>query len=225
LPLKFPLAGRCRLIVKRTRVKICGITRPEDARVAVSAGADAIGLVFYPPSPRAISIEQALLICQQLPPFVTVVALTVNAGAASVQAIIDALPGCLLQFHGDEPVEFCESFSRPYIKALAMKDGVDLHVELNRFASAQALLVDAYKPGTPGGTGEIFDWNLIPLPLRQRIILAGGLTPGNIESALSTVHPFAVDVSSGVEISPGIKDPGKVGQFIGSVKRADNVEY
>jgi phosphoribosylanthranilate isomerase len=208
-------------VVKRTRVKICGITRPEDAIAAVAAGVDAIGLNFYAPSPRAITLEQAVAICAQLPPFVTVVALTVNAPRAQIEQILNALPACVLQFHGDETASQCESFARPYIKAVRMRDGIDVLGELERFASAQALLLDTYQPNVPGGTGEIFDWHKIPSGVGQRIILAGGLNPGNIEEAVRVTAPYAVDVSGGVELAPGLKDVTKINEFIGNVIRAD----
>lgn len=211
-------------IVKRTRVKICGITSGADARVAVAAGADAIGLVFYPQSPRAVSIEQAVAICAELPPFVTIVALTVDAGQAQLEKIIEALPTAVLQFHGDETPQYCNSFCRPYIKALRMRDGIDTLAESERYAQAQALLLDTYQPGKPGGTGARFDWDMIPAVLRHRIILAGGLTAGNIERAISSVSPYAVDVSGGVEASPGIKDADKINEFIGNASRASSVE-
>jgi phosphoribosylanthranilate isomerase len=211
-------------IVKRTRIKICGITRPEDARAAVDAGADAIGLVFYTPSPRSVTLEQARAICAVIPPFVTIVALTVNADKALLQDIIGALPVSLLQFHGDEAPEHCEAFSIPYIKALRMSDNVDVVTECERFSSALALLLDAYQPGKPGGTGEIFDWDRVPLALGSSIILAGGLTPGNVQQAIQQVSPYAVDVSGGVEASPGIKDAFKINEFIGNASRAIPVE-
>jgi phosphoribosylanthranilate isomerase len=211
-------------IVKRTRIKICGITRPEDARAAVDAGADAIGLVFYAPSPRSVTLEQAREICAVIPPFVTIVALTVNADKALLQEIIGALPVSLLQFHGDEEPEHCKAFSVPYIKALRMSDGVDVVAECERFSSALALLLDAYQPGKPGGTGESFDWDRVPRDVGPGIILAGGLTPGNVEQAIERVSPYAVDVSGGVEVAPGIKDVFKINEFIGNASRAIPVE-
>jgi phosphoribosylanthranilate isomerase len=219
-------SSSCRLIVivKRTRIKICGITRPEDASAAVEAGADAIGLVFYAPSSRSVTLDQAREICAHIPPFVTIVALTVNADNALLQEITGSLPVSLLQFHGDETPGHCEAYSVPYIKALRMKDGVDVVAECGRFSSALALLLDAYQPGRPGGTGETFDWDMIPASVRTRIILAGGLTPGNIQQAIQQVSPYAVDVSGGVEASPGIKDVFKINEFIGNASRAIPVE-
>jgi phosphoribosylanthranilate isomerase len=212
------------VIVKRTRIKICGITRPEDASAAVDAGADAIGLVFYEPSARSVTLEQARAICAVVPPFVTIVALTVNADKTSLEEIIAALPVTLLQFHGDEKPEHCEAFSVPYIKALRMSDGVDVVAERERFSSALALLLDAYQPGKPGGTGESFDWDRVPGAVGPHIILAGGLTAGNVEQAIQQVSPYAVDVSGGVEASPGIKDVLKINEFIGNASRGIALE-
>jgi phosphoribosylanthranilate isomerase len=220
----FSSSYRLIAIVKRTRIKICGITRPEDARAAVDAGADAIGLVFYASSPRSVTLEQAQAICAVIPPFVTIVALTVNADKALLQEIIGALPVSLLQFHGDEEPEHCEAFSIPYIKALRMSDGLDVVAECERFSSALALLLDAYQPGKPGGTGESFDWGRVPGSIGPGIILAGGLTPGNVEQAIERVSPYAVDVSGGVEESPGIKDVFKINEFIGNASRVIPLE-
>ncbi len=208
----------------RTRVKICGITTPDDAKAAVAAGADALGLVFYAPSPRSVTIEQALAISAVIPPFVSLVALVVNAQQRLLEQIITALPVSLLQFHGDESPADCERYKRPYIKALAMRDGVDPTAELARFSSAQALLLDAFNPALPGGTGEQFDWQRIPAELSARIILAGGLHPANVAAAITMVGPYAVDVSSGVEVSPGVKDRHKLLEFIGNVGSADRAE-
>jgi phosphoribosylanthranilate isomerase len=206
------------MAVTYTRVKICGITRPEDAEVAVKAGADALGLVFYAPSPRAVDIEQAREICAAIPAFVTTVALTVNAEPELMEQIL-GLPVDLLQFHGDETAEQCQRWTHPYIKALRMKGDADVAASLRQYSSAKGLLLDAYQPGVPGGTGERFDWQRIPAAYRQQIILAGGLDPGNVAEAIAQVGPFAVDVSGGVEASHGIKDPAKVQAFIDAVKR------
>jgi phosphoribosylanthranilate isomerase len=211
--------------VKRTRIKICGITRPEDAAVAIAAGADAIGLVFYEASPRAVTIEQAKVICAQLPPFVTVVALTVNAESDFIEQILEPLPVTLLQFHGDESEQQCQRYGHPYIKAIRMKLGVDIAKELQHFSTAQTLLLDAYQKGVPGGTGERFEWERIPVQYRDRIVLAGGLNPQNIQQAVQQVRPYAVDVSGGVEASHGIKDSYKIGEFIAGVHRADQAEH
>ena len=210
-----------KFIVKRTRIKICGITRPEDALHAVAAGADAIGLVFYEPSPRAVTTAQAVEICAQLPAFVTVVALTVNAEAETIQQVLESIPVGLLQFHGSETPQFCESFGRPYMKAIRMRPELDLSEEIERYSSAQSILLDAYQKGVPGGTGESFDWGLIPEKYRPQIILAGGLDSSNICSAVEAVRPYGVDVSGGVEALPGIKDRAKIAEFINNVQRAD----
>lgn len=204
-----------------TRIKICGITRLEDARAAVDLGVHALGFVFYAPSPRHVEVEATARIIAALPPFVTTTALFVNAPREQVEAVIASTKIDLLQFHGDEPENFCAAFGRPYIKALRMKPGIDLAAEMAAYGSARAILLDAYRPGVPGGTGEAFDWARIPPALASRIILAGGLAPDNIRSAIEQVRPFAVDVSGGVEQSKGVKDHHKLKQFIEEVARAD----
>ena len=196
------------------RVKICGITRIEDALAAAAAGADAIGLVFYAKSPRAVDIEQAREILAVLPPFVTSVGLFVDAERSELERILASVPLDLLQFHGDESVQQCEAFGRPYIKALRVKAGDDIAAQVARYPSAQGILLDAYVEGVPGGTGEAFDWSLIPQTLSKPLILAGGLRPDNVAEAVSRVRPYAVDVSGGVEASKGVKDVEKVGAFI-----------
>ncbi|AMR66580.1 phosphoribosylanthranilate isomerase [Aquipseudomonas alcaligenes] len=196
------------------RVKICGITRVEDALAAVAAGADAIGLVFYAKSPRAVDIEQARAILAALPPFVTTVGLFVDAERSELERILASVPLDLLQFHGDESVQQCEAFGRPYIKALRVKAGDDIAAQVGRYPSAQGILLDAYVEGVPGGTGEAFDWSLIPQALSKPLILAGGLRPDNVAEAVSRVRPYAVDVSGGVEASKGVKDVEKVDAFI-----------
>lgn len=196
------------------RVKICGITRIEDALAAAAAGADAIGLVFYAKSPRAVDIEQAREILAALPPFVTSVGLFVDAERSELERILASVPLDLLQFHGDESVQQCEAFGRPYIKALRVKAGDDIAAQVARYPSAQGILLDAYVEGVPGGTGEAFDWSLIPQALSKPLILAGGLRPDNVAEAVSRVRPYAVDVSGGVEASKGVKDVEKVGAFI-----------
>lgn len=196
------------------RVKICGITRVEDALAAAAAGADAIGLVFYAKSPRAVDIEQARAILAALPPFVTTVGLFVDAELSELERILASVPLDLLQFHGDESVQQCEAFGRPYIKALRVKAGDDIAAQVARYPSAQGILLDAYVEGVPGGTGEAFDWSLIPQALSKPLILAGGLRPDNVAEAVSRVRPYAVDVSGGVEASKGVKDVEKVGAFI-----------
>tara|TARA_Y100000782_G_scaffold74912_1_gene80849 strand:+ start:32541 stop:33164 length:624 start_codon:yes stop_codon:yes gene_type:complete len=207
--------------VKRTRVKICGITRIEDALCAVNSGVDSLGFVFYDKSPRAIQPSEAAGIIQQLPAFVTTTALFVNADADFIDRVVAETRIDLLQFHGDESPEFCNSFSRPYLKALRMKPGLDLAAECQRFSSSQAILLDAYRPGVPGGTGEVFDWDLIPNPHPAPIILAGGLTCDNVAEAVKSVQPYAIDVSGGVEQSKGIKDAVKIDKFINEVTRAN----
>jgi len=207
--------------VNRTRVKICGITRPDDALAAIDAGADAIGLVFWEPSVRAVTLQQAELICAQIPAFVSIVALTVNADALLLQQLANELPIDLFQYHGGETPEQCQQLGRPYIKALRMRPELDLGAEMLRFSSAKSILLDAYKKGVPGGTGEVFNWQLIPVEYRSRIILAGGLTAANIEQAITEVRPYAVDISGGVELSAGIKDRVKLNDFFSGVGRAD----
>ena len=206
----------------RTRIKICGITRQEDALAAVSAGADAIGLVFYPPSPRAVGLEQAAAIVERLPPFVTVVGLFVNASREEVARVLDQVPLDLLQFHGDESAQACRGHGRPWIKAIHMRDSVDLEQLKERYHESSGLLLDTYRAGVPGGTGECFNWDMIPRGLSSQIILAGGLDPDNVEQAVRQVRPYAVDVSGGVEAAKGIKDAEKIAAFIAGVKRGDN---
>ncbi|MDG9922866.1 MULTISPECIES: phosphoribosylanthranilate isomerase [unclassified Pseudomonas] len=196
------------------RVKICGITRVEDALAAAAAGADAIGLVFYSKSPRAVGIEQAQVIIAALPPFVTTVGLFVDMNRDELQRILASVPLDLLQFHGDESPEQCESIHRPYIKALRVKAGDDIAAQVNRYPGAKGILLDTYVEGVPGGTGEAFDWSLVPEGLSKPLILAGGLHADNVASAVARVHPYAVDVSGGVEASKGIKDAEKVEAFI-----------
>ncbi|HHB12800.1 MAG TPA: phosphoribosylanthranilate isomerase [Chromatiales bacterium] len=201
----------------RTRVKICGITRLEDALAAAGAGADALGFVFYPPSPRNVEVERAAEITAALPPFVTTVALFVNADAGTIAEVVREARIDLLQFHGNECPDYCAQHGRPWIKAIRMKEGVDPEAEARRYAGAQALLLDAYRPGVPGGTGEAFDWDRIPSSLAPRIVLAGGLTPENVAEAVRRVRPWAVDVSGGVEAAPGVKDADKIERFLRGV--------
>lgn len=200
------------------RSKICGITRVEDALVAAEAGADAIGLVFYPKSPRAVSVQQALNIVAALPPFVTTVGLFVNASRSEISATLDTVPLDMLQFHGDESPADCEGFCRPWYKALRVQTGEDVQRQAARYAGASAILLDTFVAGVPGGTGEIFDWSLIPADLPKPLILAGGLTCGNVQQAVAEVRPFAVDVSGGVELSKGIKDAASVREFVRLVR-------
>ncbi|WP_127477466.1 phosphoribosylanthranilate isomerase [Sulfurivermis fontis] len=206
----------------RTRVKICGITRPEDGIAAARLGADAIGLVFYAPSPRAVTVAQAQAVCAALPPFVSVVGLFVDAPAAEVLEVLQAVPLDVLQFHGDEAPAYCGAFGRPYLKALRMRDGLDVAAEARRYADAQGLLLDTYVPGAAGGTGRSFDWARVPQKLDKPVILAGGLTPDNVAEAIATARPYAVDVSGGVEQARGIKSAEKMAAFMRGVESAQD---
>lgn len=203
-----------------TRIKICGITRAEDGLAAAQAGADAIGLVFYTPSPRHVSIAQAAEIARALPPFVTTVGLFVNPGAEEVEAVLHQLHLDLLQFHGEEPPEFCRRFGVPYLKAVRVKPGLDLVQYADFYPDAKGLLLDAYVEGKAGGTGQSFDWGLIPEQLPLPVVLSGGLDPTNVETAVRRVRPWAVDVSSGVEAARGIKDAAKIAAFVQGVRNA-----
>ncbi|KAA8704354.1 MULTISPECIES: phosphoribosylanthranilate isomerase [Pseudomonas] len=200
------------------RSKICGITRMEDALAAVEAGADAIGFVFYAKSPRAVTVQQARAIIAGLPPFVTTVGLFVNASACELNETLDAVPLDLLQFHGDETPDECAGYHRPYIKALRVKAGDDIAASCAAYAGASGILLDAYVEGIPGGTGEAFDWSLIPQGLSKPIILAGGLCAENVAQAIAQVRPYAVDVSGGVEQGKGIKDSAKIRAFMQAVR-------
>lgn len=205
----------------RTRVKICGITRVEDALAVSRYGVDAIGLVFYAKSPRNIEVHQALEICQELPAFVTVVALFKDADEAYVRSVISQLPIDLLQFHGAETESFCQQFEKPYIKAVGMSGQNDMAGFAKQFTSARGLLLDSHAIGEDGGSGHVFDWGVIPENIQGQIILAGGLTADNVANAISQVRPFAVDISSGVESSGGIKDEALIKAFMSEVKRVD----
>jgi phosphoribosylanthranilate isomerase len=204
-----------------TRTKICGITRVEDGLAAARAGADAIGLVFYAKSPRNVDPILAAEISGDLPPFVTRVALFVNPSIEEVETVLRQARPDVLQFHGEESPAFCRSFGVPYLKAARVKPGVDLLQFATLYADAQGLLLDAWSEGTHGGTGERFDWALIPPDLPRPVILAGGLHAGNVAEAISAVRPWAVDVSSGVEASKGIKDAAKIAAFMKEVRNAD----
>ena len=201
----------------RVRVKICGITRLEDALDAVAQGADAIGLVFYPGSPRNVTISQAAEIVNQIPAFVTTVGLFVNAESSFIREVISKVKLDLLQFHGDETAKECAAFSHPFIKAIRVKSDTNLVQYAEDFSAAKALLLDTYTEGVAGGTGQVFDWNLIPKELAKPVILAGGLTADNVARAISLVKPYAVDVSGGVEVSKGIKDVAKIAAFMQQV--------
>ncbi|MGY6276927.1 phosphoribosylanthranilate isomerase [Methylomonas sp. MgM2] len=204
----------------RTRVKICGFTRPEDALAAARLGADAIGLVFYSPSPRHVSIETAAEIAAALPAFVSVVGLFVDAERAWIERVLQQVPIDCLQFHGDEAPEDCRIYRKPYIRAIRMRGDTDLALVEKRYADAAGLLLDAYHPGAPGGTGSGFDWELIPRTCALPVILAGGLSPDNAAQAVRQVQPYALDVSSGVEADKGIKDVAKMAEFIRKTNRA-----
>lgn len=204
-----------------TRVKICGITREEDALAAARSGADAIGLVFYKHSPRQVNIELAVRLVDALPPFVSVVGLFVNADTRVVHDVLNGVPLDLLQFHGDESPEYCAQFGKAYLKAIRVKKGVDLLQYEEKYATAKALLLDAHVEGMPGGTGTTFDWKLIPGNLSMPVILSGGLDVENVATAIKLVQPYAVDVSSGVEADKGVKDAVKIARFMQEVKKAD----
>ncbi|MDH5172358.1 MAG: phosphoribosylanthranilate isomerase [Gammaproteobacteria bacterium] len=204
-----------------TRIKICGITSVADAGAAVDAGADAIGMVFYPGSPRAVTLAQAAQIARAVPPFVTLVALFVDEPAENIRRIVETLPINLIQFHGEETGEFCGQFQRPWIKALRVQPGIDLVAHCAQYGAARAILLDSWQQGVPGGTGRTFDWDLARARLPLPLVLAGGLDAGNVGAAISLLRPAAVDVSGGVEASPGRKDAGKIKRFIAAVRAAD----
>ena len=204
----------------RTRIKICGLTRPEDVDVAVAAGGDAIGLVFYPPSARYVEPGHAAALARRVPPFVSVVGLFVNADPAEVRQTLAGVPIHVLQFHGDEDEAYCRQFDRPYLKAARMRPGFDLIQYAAAFPSAQAILLDAFVDGYGGG-GEVFDWSLIPSGLSVPLVLSGGLDAGNVGAAVEQIRPAAVDVSSGVEVAKGIKDAARMRAFIAAVRAAE----
>ncbi|MFY9315680.1 MAG: phosphoribosylanthranilate isomerase [Burkholderiales bacterium] len=204
----------------RTRVKICGMTRAEDIQAAARAGADAIGLVFYPPSPRCLSPDRARLLAGEVPAFVSTVALFVNPAAAQVNEVLDRVRPSMLQFHGEEAPEFCAQFGVPWIKACRVRPQVDLLEYLRPFSGAAGWLLDSHVEEY-GGVGESFDWSLVPAERSRPIILSGGLTRENVRSAVRRVRPWAVDVSSGVESAKGIKDAARIAAFIAEVRDAD----
>ncbi|MHA7815259.1 MAG: phosphoribosylanthranilate isomerase [Pseudohaliea sp.] len=211
-----------RTMVTRTRIKVCGITRPEDAAAATAAGVDAIGLVFHPASPRAVTPAQAAAVARAAGPLVTVVALFVDAPQERVREVLAAVPVGLLQFHGNEDPGTCACFERPFLKALRMAPGLPVEEVAARYAAASGILLDSYRPGVPGGTGETFDWHRTPAALRSRLVLAGGLRPENVGEAITRVGPAAVDVSGGVEVSPGVKDAARIAAFVAAVREADS---
>lgn len=208
-------------VKSRVRVKICGLTRTSDAIEIARAGADAIGLVFYPESPRFVTPEKAREIARSAGPFVTVTALFVDADVPFIQSVIENVQPDLLQFHGGESPRFCEQFNRPYLKALRVRPGLNIESEINRYDSARGILLDTYRKGVPGGTGEVFDWDCVPQNPAVPIVLAGGLSPNNVRQAIEKVNPYGVDVSGGVESSPGCKDLTKVAEFIHEVQWRD----
>jgi phosphoribosylanthranilate isomerase len=210
--------------MQRTRIKICGLTREQDVTAALDAGADALGFVLYEKSSRAVSLARAQELVRGLPPFVTPVLLLVNATQQAVEAAASALPQALLQFHGDETAERCEAYRKPYIRAARMQPGFDLLHFAHQYINAQAILLDADVEGFGGG-GKAFDWSLIPLNVNHRIVLSGGLTPANVTDGITRVRPWAVDVSSGVEVSKGVKSAELIRQFCDAVRRADNSVY
>jgi phosphoribosylanthranilate isomerase len=204
----------------RTRIKICGVRRESDVEAAVEAGADAIGLVFHPTSPRHVDVHRAAALSARLPPYVTPVGLFVNASASEVEQAVAAVPQLLLQFHGDEDAEFCASFCRPFIKAARMAPDIDLLDFATRFAAAQALLLDTHVEAY-GGSGKVFDWSLVPAVVPRPVVLSGGLHAGNVAQGIQQLRPWAVDVSSGVESSRGVKDAAAIRRFCDAVREAD----
>lgn len=208
-------------MARRTRIKICGITNPEDAAAAVDSGVDALGLVFYEPSPRFLQIDRAARLAAQIPAFVDVVALFVDPQPALVEAVIKTVQPDLLQFHGNETAAFCAAFGRAHIKAGRVREDEDIEALVGNYPLARGFLLDSYQPGIPGGTGTTFNWKLIHSSMGKRIILAGGLNPDNVGEAIAAVKPYAVDVSGGVEREKGVKDAGKISRFVQAVRDAD----
>lgn len=205
----------------RTRIKICGLTREQDAQAAVAAGADALGFVFYPLSPRYLDIETAAALVRKVPPFVTRVGLFVNPDPQVLADTLAAVPLDVIQYQGDEPPEFCEGFGRPYVKVARMRPGIDLVEFARSYPSARGLLLDAYVESY-GGAGQMFDWSLVPKDLPLPVVVAGGLTAANVGSAVRQLRPWGVDVSSGVEVAKGIKDAEKINAFVAAVRDADS---
>jgi phosphoribosylanthranilate isomerase len=205
----------------RTRIKICGVSRSQDVEAAVDAGADAIGFVFHPGSPRCVTLDQATALARELPPFVTPVGLFVNAAPGLVAAAVAALPQLVLQFHGDESATECAAPGRPFLKAARMTPGFDLLDFAARFSMAQGLLLDTHAEGY-GGSGKVFDWSLVPRGVPHRLVLSGGLHAGNVGSGIRELRPWAVDVSSGVESSRGVKDAAAIRRFCDAVREADS---
>lgn len=204
--------------MSRTRVKICGITSVDDAMAVVNAGAEALGLVFYAASPRAVTIQQARSIALASGPFTVVTGLFVNADPEFVDAVLQQVPLQLLQFHGDEDLAYCESFARPYMKAIRMRPELDVTAAIAEYPTASGILLDAYRPGVPGGTGETFDWARVPRQSTKPLVLAGGLTAANVADAIRVTQVYGVDVSGGVESAPGKKDHDKITSFINNAR-------
>ena len=205
-----------------TRIKICGVTTKEVAQLCVHQGVDAIGLVFCPTSSRAVSGEKAKAIVRGLSPFTQIVGLFMNASREEVASVLDKVPLTLLQFHGEEEASFCESFKRPYLKSIGMGKTIDIRKYMGLYQSARGFLLDSNVRGMAGGSGHTFDWSTIPSELKRTIILAGGLNIDNIAEAIRTVQPYAVDLSSGVESSKGVKSPALIKEFIQEIKRVEN---
>ena len=206
---------------RRTRIKFCGMTRPADAVAAAALGVDAIGMIFAPRSPRRLGIEQAVAIAAALPMLVSKVALFADPDPAEVQAVLESIQPELLQFHGSETAEFCGSFGRPYLKAVPMGDAVDLDAFVARYPAAAGFVLDAHATGGAGGSGRTFDWERIPAGVTRPLLLAGGLNPENVRDAVRRVHPYGVDVASGIESAPGLKDYAKMRAFVSEVSLAD----
>ena len=207
----------------RTRIKVCGFTRKEDALSAASLGVDAIGLVFYRPSPRHVDIAQATVIVEALPAFVSVVALFVDEQERVIRDVLAQVPIDCLQFHGDESPESCRIYGKRYIKAARMRQDTEISVLAERYHDAAGLLLDAWHPAVQGGTGDCFDWDLVPKSCDLPIILAGGLDAGNVKLAIEQTQPYAVDVSSGVEAAKGLKDKDKMAAFVAAVHQGDSI--
>jgi phosphoribosylanthranilate isomerase len=201
------------------RVKICGLTRPEDVDAAIECGADALGFVFYGPSPRSVTANEAAALVSRVPAFVSVVGLFVNPSQQEVESVLDKVPLDLLQFHGDEPAAFCSGFGRRWIKAVRVRESGQIERAFEEFRDSAGLLVDAWDPKKYGGTGKAFNWDLIPEERPRPLILAGGLSSANVFAAINQVKPWAVDVSGGVEQDKGIKDIQKISHFIKEVHR------
>jgi len=210
---------------QRTRIKVCGLSQVADVEAAVESGADAIGLVFHPPSRRCVTLDVAVRLARALPPFVTPVGLFVNASPAQIEAALAAIPNLLLQFHGDESPAECAAFARPYLKAARMAPGLDLLDFARRYREAQGVLLDAHVEGFGGG-GKVFDWSLVPAAFSaenaHRLVLSGGLRAANVVAGILQLRPWAVDVSSGVESSPGVKDAAAIRRFCDAVREADS---